>query len=139
MLLSRCQHDDVLSRALPKLHHVLVPELKVAAVWNFAIVEHRPIGTLEVNQVRLDLADLVTELVALLRVPELDNSMLLADAGVLCWQVDDGHLSSNQPAAPHAEVDSIHNVLPLEDIQLPLIAWRWFACLRRFMIFERDG
>src|SRR5690606_22244837 len=122
-----------------KLDHILAPQLQVPALGHLLAVQHRAIGALQVDQVGLHPANLVAKLVALLRVPELYDGVLLADAGVLGREIHDRQFSPDQPAAPSAKVDRVDDVLALEHEQLPRVARRRLPGLWRLVILERDG
>lgn len=124
---------------MTKLNHIFVPQLQIPTIRYAIAVQRGPIRTLQIDQVRLDTADPVAKLVALLGVAELNHGVLLADAGVLRRQVHDGRLPADQPAAPRAQVDRVHHVGALEDEELPLVARRRLARLGGLVVLERDA
>lgn len=139
ILISGCQHDNVFSCAVPELNHILVSQFQVPTIRNFAIIQYGSIGAFQIDQVRLHSANFVSILVSFFRVTKLYHGMLLANAGVLGWQVHNCHLPSNQPAASQAEINSIDNVASFEDKELPLVSGRRLPSFRWFMVLEDNG
>lgn len=91
----RRKHQDVLPRALPELNHILFTKLEVSTLGNLLGIERSTVSTLEVDEVRLHLADLVAVLVAFLNVAELNNGMLLAHAGMFGQHIYHGRVPSH--------------------------------------------
>lgn len=135
----RRKHQDIFPGALAKLYHVLLPELKISTWGDFLRVERGAVGAFEVDEVRLDLSNLITILVTLLDIAELDDGMLLAHAGVFGGHVDDGHIPADKPATTMTQRDGVDDVLPLEDEQPPLVLERRLPSFWGFMVFQHDG
>lgn len=107
---------------MSELDHVLVPELQVPTVWDLGAIEYSAVGTLQVNKIWFDFANLVAIFIALLSVTKLDHGVLLAETGMVRRQINDGGLSTHEPTATKAQLDCVHNVRSLEDEQFPLIS-----------------
>lgn len=82
-LLSSGQHHHIFSFAIPKRHHILVQELHISTRLHLLSIQFRAIRAVEINQVRLDFAQLVPKLVRARSVSELDHRMLLRYTGML--------------------------------------------------------
>lgn len=89
------EHKHVLPRTGPELNHILVSQLEVPTIRYLVAIEFGTVCTLQVNQIRLHAAHLIPVLVSLLRIAELDDGMLLADARVLGRQVGNGQVPPN--------------------------------------------
>jgi hypothetical protein len=59
----------------------------------------RAIGTLQINEIRFDLSNSISEFVPLLDESELNGCMLLGTAWVIQRKINDKALPSDQPAA----------------------------------------
>lgn len=133
------EHKHVLPRTGPELDHVLVSQLQVPTIRDLVAVELGTIRALQVDQIRLHTADLIPVLVPLLRIAELDDGMLLANARVLGWQVGNGQIPPDEPAAARVQFNGVDDLVALEDVQPPLVARGGLAGLGWLVVFECDS
>lgn len=132
------QHDDIFSRTVSKQQHVLVPQLEIPTARNLFVVQDGSVSALQVNNIRLHFANLVAIFIPFLSVAELNDSVLFAEARMLCGQVNNSHLSPYQPAAPCTQFNCVDNISTFENKELPVIArWR-FSCFPRLVILEHN-
>lgn len=133
------KHDDIIPLTEPKLDHIPIPHLQIPRLRHLIPIQHRPIRTLKINKIRLDLPDPIPELIPFLHIPKLDHSVLLTDTGMLSRQVHHRPVPPHKPTAPQAQLDRVNHVLALEHEHLPLVSRRRLARLGRLVVLQRDG
>ena len=136
---SRRQHNDILPQTLSQRQHIPTFQLDIPRLPDRLAVQSRAIRALQIHHVRPHPALPVAPLGALFRVAELDDGVLLAAAGVLGRDVDDGALAAEQPAAARVQRKRLEQVGPFEYVQPPRRRRGREARRGGFVVFEHDG